>query len=233
MESYEFTRLILGIVFVAAIVIYFLNRTLLKKYTFSSIFVTRTAIFAAFSVILYLVPFLKFKLPFFPAFLEIHLDEVPILIAGFAYGPFSAIIITIVKTLVKLPFTSTLGVGELADLIYTLAFVIPASLIYKKNKSIKGSLVSVLFGSVCQIIVASFVTSFGILYFYMYVMGLSEQTIIAMCKAVNPAVNSLGFTFLLFVALPFNAIKNAIVIVLTFLLYKRLHTFIDSKLEKN
>lgn len=233
MDSYTFTRLILGILFVLIISIYFLNKTILKKYAFTSKFVTRTAIFAAFSVILYLVPFLKFKLPIFPAFLEIHLDEVPILIAGFAYGPFSAIIITIVKTLIKLPFTSTLGVGELADLIYTLAFVIPASLIYKRNKSIKGSLVSVLIGSVCQIIVASFITSFAILYFYMYVMGLSEQVIIAMCKAVNPAVDSLGFTFLLFVALPFNALKNAIVIVFTFLLYKRLHTFIDTKLEKN
>ena len=233
MDGLEFTRLILGILFALIIGIYFLNKTFLKKSSFTSKFVTRTAIFAAFSVVLYLVPFLKFKLPIFPAFLEIHLDEVPILIAGFAYGPLSAIIITIVKTLIKLPFTSTLGVGELADLIYTLAFVIPASLIYKKNKSIKGSLISVLLGSVCQIIVASFVTSFGILYFYMYVMGLSEQTIIAMCKAVNPAINSLGFTFLLLVALPFNALKNAIVIAFTFLLYKRLHTFIDSKIEKN
>ena len=52
---------------------------------------------------------------FFPSFLEIHFDEVPAFIAGFAYGPMSAVFILIVKTLVKLPMTITAGVGENDD----------------------------------------------------------------------------------------------------------------------
>ena len=233
MSAFDLTRTIIGIVFVLGLVVVFFNKTFLAKKTFTSKFITRCAIFSAFSIILYLVPFLKFSLPIFPAFLEIHLDEVPILIAGFAYGPASAVVITIVKTLVKLPFTSTMGVGELADLIYTIAFVVPTAIIYKRNKTLKNSLIAILIGSLFQLVVSSFVTSFAILQFYMSVMGLSEQVILSMCQAVNPAVTSLGFTFLFLVALPFNALKNAFVIVITFILYKRMHTFIDVKLEKN
>lgn len=233
MNSFDMTRMIIGIVLALGVAAVFINKTFLKRNSFTSKFITRCAIFSAFSVILYLVPFLKFQLPIFPGFLEIHLDEVPILISGFAYGPLSAVVITIVKTLIKIPFTKTMGVGELADLIYTLAFVIPASIIYKRKRNINNSLIAVLVGSGVQLVVSCFVTSFAILNFYMAVMGLSKEAILGMCQAVNPAVTSLGFTFLIMVALPFNAIKNALVIVITFLLYKRMHTLIDKKIEKN
>jgi len=49
--------------------------------------ITRIAVFGAMSTILYVIPVFKFSLPFFPSFLEIHIDEIPAFIAGFAYGP--------------------------------------------------------------------------------------------------------------------------------------------------
>ena len=179
------------------------------------------------SIILYLVPGLKFSVPIFPTFLEFHFDEVPALIAGFAYGPLSGFFVILVKTLVKLPTTNTMCVGEIADFIYSAAFVIPASLIYKKHRSIKGALVSLSIATLIQVIVSSFVTSFLILDFYIFMMGWPKVAIINMCKAANPHVTSLGFTFLLYIALPFNALKDAAVVLITFLLYKRLHVIID------
>ena len=209
------------------LLIFAFYRLIGKKLHITTAFITKTAIFAAISIILYTVPYLKFGLPIFPAFLEIHLDEIPAFIAGFAYGPFCGFAIILIKTIVKLPLTSTLGVGELADFIYSIAFVVPAAIIYKHHKNIKGALLGLGISTVIQLVVSSFITSFPILNFYMYVMGLSEKTILAMCQAVNPNVTSLGFTFLLYVALPFNAIKDGIVILVTFILYKRLHTLID------
>ena len=151
----------------------------------------------------------------------------PAFIAGFAYGPLSAFIIIAIKTIVKLPLTTTLCVGELADFLYSAAFVIPAAFIYQKYRHPKGAVIGLSIGCVTQLVVASLFTSFVMLDFYMFVMGLSKESILKMCQAANPNVNDLGFTFLLLVALPFNAFKDAIVLGLTLILYKRLHRLID------
>lgn len=190
-------------------------------------FIARTAIFAAISIILYCVPFLKFSVPFFPSFLEIHFDEIPALIAGFAYGPLSGFFVIFIKTIAKLPFTNTACVGELADFIYSCAFIIPASFAYKKMHSFKGAIFSILIGIGVQVVVSCFVTTYLMLDFYSFMYHLPLETILGMCQAINPNVSSLGMPFLLMVALPFNLFKDAIVGIVTILVYKKLHTLID------
>ena len=190
-------------------------------------FLARTAIFAAMSIILYVVPVFTFNLPIFPSFLSIHLDEIPALIAGFAYGPLSAFFIIVVKTLVKLPMSHTLCVGELTDLILSCAFILPAAFIYKKHRNLKGAGVSILIGVAAQIIVACFVTTFLMLNFYIFVMGFKEETILKMCQAVNPSITNIKWSYFFMIALPFNALKDAMVAVATFVLYKHLHRLID------
>ena len=233
MDKYDLTRLVIAIAIMLLVVVFCISKIVSKKSPITTKFIARTGLFAAMSIILYLVPGLKFAVPFFPSFLEFHFDEVPALIAGLAYGPLSGFFVILVKTLVKLPMTSTMCVGEIADFIYSAAFVIPAALIYKKNRSIKGALIGLLIATVIQIFTSAFITSFLILDFYIFMMGWPKQVIINMCKAANPRVTSLGWTFFFFVGIPFNAMKDAIVVVITFLLYKRLHKVIDKIGEKN
>ncbi len=233
MDKFDLTRLVIGIAFALVAVVFLISKLFSKKNPITTKFIARTGLFAAMSIILYLVPGLKFSVPFFPSFLEFHFDEVPALIAGFAYGPLSGFFVILVKTLVKLPMTNTMGVGELADFIYSAAFIIPAAIIYKKKRSIKGALVGLLIATAIQILVSSFVTSFLILDFYIFMMGWPKVVILNMCKAANPNVTSLGWTFLFLVAVPFNAMKDAIIVIITFLLYKRLHRVIDKLGEKN
>ena len=198
------------------------------KKIFSNGFIAKTALFSAISIILYCVPFLKFSLPIFPSFLEIHLDEIPAFIAGFAYGPLSGCVVVLIKTIVKLPMTSTACVGELADLLYSLAFVLPATLVYKKMHSIKGAIVSILIGTVVQVITASLFTTFVMLDVYVWLMPfLTKDMILEMCSKINPWITDLQWKFLIAVAVPFNALKDAMVVVVTLLLYKRLHLLID------
>ena len=220
-------RMISSIAFFAMVFVWLFAKNSSKKHVVSTKFITRSAVFAAISIVLYIVPYFNIALPIFPAFLKIHIDEVPALIAGFAYGPLSAVFVVVVKTLAKLPMTSTVGVGELADLIYSISFVVPAAIIYKKHKSFKGAFIGLGISMIIQIIVASFVTTFLILDFYMFVMGWPEAVILKMCQAVNPMITSIRWPFLFMVSVPFNAFKDAIVIIITILLYKRLHTFID------
>ena len=227
-------RGIISIAVMAMVFIWLFAKNTSKKHIISTKFITRSAVFAAISIILYIVPYFNIALPIFPAFLKIHIDEVPVFIAGFAYGPWSAVFILLVKTLAKLPMTSTGGVGELADLIYSAAFIIPAAIIYKKHKTLKGAFIGLGVGTIFQLVVSCFVTTFLILKFYIFVMGMSEGMILGMCQAINPKITNLQWPFLFFVSLPFNALKDVVVILITILLYKKMHRFIDRlEQEKN
>ena len=216
------TGLFIVVAFVVVFLAKFLAKFFFKGNVMTTRFIARTAVFAAISIILYTVPFLKFSLPIFPSFLEIHLDEIPAFIAGFAYGPLSGALVILIKTIVKLPLTNTACVGEFADFIYSMVFVIPAAIIYKRHRTIKGAFISMGVATVIQIMTASFVTTFVMLDAYSKLYHLPKAVILGMCQKINPAITSLGFPFLLMVALPFNALKDAIVVILTFLLYKRL-----------
>ena len=222
MGTLEIVRLIIVFVFMVIVLARVIAKLFFKGNPMTTKFIARTAVFAAISIILYTVPFFKFSLPIFPAFLEIHLDEIPALMAGFAYGPLSGFLVILVKTVVKLPLTGTAGVGELADFIYSAVFIIPAAFIYKKHRTIKGALIALLVATGVQVAVSSFVTTFVMLDIYSILYHLPKAVILAMCQKINPAVSDLGFPFLLMVALPFNALKDAIVVAVTFLLYKRL-----------
>ena len=222
MSAYDIVRLIIVFVFMVIVLGKLIAKLFFKGNPMTTKFIARTAVFAAISIILYTVPFLKFSLPIFPAFLEIHLDEIPAFMAGFAYGPLSGFMVVLVKTIVKLPLTGTAGVGELADFIYSTAFVLPAAFIYKKHRTLKGAFVSVLVATAIQIVVSSLCTTYIMLDTYSKLYHLPKAVILSMCQKINPAVKDLGIPFLLMVALPFNALKDAIVVLVTMLLYKRL-----------
>ena len=227
MNKFDLTRLVIAVACIVLAGVFMLAKLVKKKNPITTKFIARTGLFAAMSIILYIVPGLTFGVPFFPAFLEFHFDEVPALIAGFAYGPLSGFFVILVKTLVKLPFTSTMGVGELADFIYSSVFIIPAAFMYKKNRSVKGGFIALLISTAIQVLVSSLITSFLMLDFYIFMMGFPKEAILGMCQAANPRITSLGWTFWAYVGVPFNAMKDAIVVLITFILYKRLHRVID------
>ncbi len=194
----------------------------------------RSGVFAAISIILYVVPFFNLSLPIFPDFLKLHFDEIPVFIAGFAYGPVSAIFILIVKTLVKLPMTITFGIGEFVDFFYSLIFILPATLIYKKRKNIKSALVGFAIGTLFQIVFSCIVTTFVVLNVYTSIVGMSKEFLLSACQSINKNITSLTWPFMLFAVLPFNALKDVIVVIVTMILYKRLHRVIDKiEAQKN
>jgi riboflavin transporter FmnP len=228
MDKLQITRLIISLdINLLSFVIVFVKCKKDDHKIFTTKFITRVAIFSAISTILYIVPYLKFPVPFFPSFLEIHFDEIPALIAGFAYGPLAGFFVILIKTIIKLPLTSTLCVGEIADLIYGLTLVIPASLIYKNKRTLKNAFIGLGVSTLIQVVVSSFLTTFVMLDFYIFVMGFSKEALLGMCQAANPNITSLSWPFLLMVGLPFNLFKDILLCFLTALLYKRLHRLID------
>ena len=115
-------------------------------------------IFTGFSIVLY---FLKFNLPFiFPSFLEINFSLLPIIIIGFMFGPVEGMTLVLLRAIIKIPFTSTFCVGELADVLIGIPVVLITSLIYLKIHNKKGALISLIFGIFVWIISGVFTNYF-------------------------------------------------------------------------
>ncbi len=208
-----------------------------KKRTINLI--VRVAIFGSLAIILYCVPYLQFSLPFTPSFLKIHFDEIPILIAGYAFGPVEAIIIIVLKSLFKLiqDIPETGGIGVLADFIYTCAFILPAVFIYKKHRNLKGAIVSFAIGLTSQLLISCVVGLYLIyplygFYFSPTCKSYDEAMVVvgslfgALDKSITTAKDpSIMYKFLL----PFNLIKDGIVGLMTFAVYKPIRLLIEKK----
>ena len=128
--------------------------------------------------------------------------------------------------------TSSLSVGELGDMFYSFALVIPAALIYKKNRTFKGAAIGLAVGVACNLIATSIVNLYTIFQFYKFVYGFEDGYIAGAFNAIfNWGITSDLDPRLAILLLPFNIIKNAIVVGVTFIAYKPLR-FICEKVYK-
>ena len=95
-----------------------------------------TAVLGAISGILML---LEFPLPLIPPFVKMDFSELPVVLGGFIMGPLNGSLIAVIKIVLNflLNGTSTAGVGEIANLIYSLGYMLPAVFIYHKFRSKK------------------------------------------------------------------------------------------------
>ena len=166
---------------------------------------------------------LKVPLPFMPPFMSFDFSGIVEIIGGFAMGPGAAVGIITVKILVKsiLQGTGSVWTGELQNFILSCAYVLPAVLIYYRRKTKATAKLGMAVGTVLCAIVAVFTNLFIIIPFYVTVAHLPADAMIAMCTAVNPFITSeLGLA--LWGIIPFNLIKNGVLSLLTFVMYKRL-----------
>ncbi len=168
------------------------------------------SLFTAISVVLLMVPFLRFPLIPAAAFLEYDAMDVPILIGGFALGPAAGFLITALAAIVQgFTVSSSSGLyGIIMHFIATGAFVGVSAAIYKKNRSVKKLIVALVCGALSMTAVMIPANIFITPLF----MGVSRSVVINM---------------LLPVFLPFNLLKSFINAAVTFLVYMPLKGVIE------
>lgn len=178
---------------------------------------TKIAILGALAFILMLF---EFPLPVAPSFYKLDLSEVPVLVGGFALGPIAAIVIEALKNVLNIIFTgsTTAYVGELANFIVGCAFVVPAAIIYKRNKSKSSAIKGLIVGTICLVIAGALMNVYVLLPLYSRFMELDK--IIEAGNMIFKGVKDVS-TFVLFCVVPFNLIKGIIVSAITALVYKR------------
>lgn len=173
----------------------------------------------------FILMFLDFPLGFVaPGFMKVDLADVPALIAGFAMGPTSGVLVQLIKNILNLFKTSTGGVGELSNFIVGSVFVLASSLYYKKNKTMKGAYIGLAIGTIAMSLLAMASNYFFIYPLYARI-AIPMETIIAMGQAIFPSIETLWDMMILSV-LPFNILKGAINSVVTAFLYKRVRKYL-------
>ena len=186
---------------------------------------TGTAMLGAVAAVLM---YLEFPIPIMPAFVKLDVSELPALIASFAYGPVSGILVCLIKNLIKLPSTSTAAVGELFNFVMGALFVGVAGLIYKRNKTRKGAIVGALLGALVMAVVSVPYNYFIVYPAYVVMYHLPLDAIIGMYQAINPSVDGL-LTCLITFNFPFTLFKGLLDAALCFLIYKPLSPILHGR----
>ncbi len=163
---------------------------------------------------------IELSVPIMPVFIKLDFSELPALIAAFAYGPIYGTAVCLIKNLLHLFVTNTAGVGELANFLMGIFFVVPAGLVYNKIKSRKGALIGSVVGAAVMG-VACVLINYFITYPIYYNLLMPESVILSMYQAILPSVDSI-FKSLLIFNLPFTFAKGIIVSIICFLIYKKL-----------
>lgn len=173
------------------------------------------ALFTAMAYVLYL-PWLEFSL--FPAvpFMKVDFSNSFVMIAGFALGPVAGVVVGVLKEILHaLTFSQTVGIGEVANILMLLPYVLIPSLIYKKYKGIKVVIFSLAIGWLAQTIWSVPVNYLLTFPFFYSAMGYGSWAD--------------GMQFYLGVwywAVLFNFIKCMLITVAVMLLYKPLSRLI-------
>ena len=182
--------------------------------------ITRIAILSAVAMVIML---LDFPVPVAPSFYKLDLSEVPVLIGGFALGPLEAVIIELLKNLLKLIIkgTSTGFIGELANFVTGCAFVLPASLIYSKGKTKSNAVKGLIVGSLVFIVFGDLFNHFILIPAYVSILHYPLEAIVAAGSAIFPTLVTNQITMVLVCVTLFNTFKAILVSAVTLLLYKR------------
>ena len=198
-------------------------RTKVKKIAFIGLMGAVSAVLMLF----------RFPIPFMPPFLSFDLSGLMEMLGGFMFGPMAAACIIVVKILLQLVMQGSfsLGTGELQNLILSCSYVLPALIIYHRNKSKKKAITGMAVSTIFVSVMAVFTNLYLIIPFYVKLFGMSMDDIITMCRTVNPAMKNVT-TMAVFGLLPFNLIKYGVTSLVTFIVYKRLSRVIKGIISK-
>lgn len=203
-------------------------------------------ILTAISYILYILPKLIpiFNFPIFPGWLDFQVSDLPALLGGFAIGPWAAVVIIVIKCLLKMPMTGTMCVGEITDIIVGIAFTVPASIMYQRRKNRKGAIAGMAIGTASAIVVSMLANWLISVPFYAttmfgkgdYATGLAILT--NALSTLYPWITTENFyvNYIFIGVLPFNALRCIVCAVVSYFVYKplskALHWEIKTKKQK-
>ena len=199
----------------------------MTRKTVSAKLIARVGVLGAIAALLFLIP----GIPIVPPIYKLDFSTVPVLLGGFSLGPVPGLLILLVKDLVGLTNSSSMGVGELADFLASAAMMLTAVAIYRRHHSRRGALIGLIAGTAVMTAAAALINYYIVIPFYVAAMNMPAEAIVSMIGKVVPAVDSLP-RLIAFATTPFNLLKGVVLSVITFLLYKRLSPLLKGEQKR-
>ena len=178
------------------------------------------SLFSALSYVLMLI-----HLPYkHLGFLEIEFSDIPAVIAALQYGPLAGVVVELIKNLIKaITASTTSGIGELANFLISIAYIIPVGLLYKirkaKNAKKESSAAAIgnwknsiyliaafVIGTICMVAAGASLNYFFMIPLYAKLFG-GMEIIVGAAAGTIPAIKDLGSLVLLGIT-PFNVMKG-------------------------
>lgn len=175
----------------------------------------RIGMMCAISTVLGFFP--EIPMAFFAPWLKLDFAYVPMLLTGFSLGFIPGFLVLLVKNLFQFLTSNSAGIGQIADMLMGTAMLLPAVLIYRRNRTRNGALIGMAVGTLAMIAVGMITNRYLLLPFF---LG----------DGFTGYMDSHPFILLTAVA-PFNLVKGLVVSVVTFLLYKHLSPFLKRGLK--
>jgi len=151
------------------------------------------------------------RIPVVPAapFLRFDPKDVIIIIGGFLYGPVSALIISVIVSLIEMFTATDTGLwGCIANILSSCSLICTASIIYKIRKTLGGAIIGLTAGVILMTIVMA-VWNYIAVPLYQANEFVSTQQLREMVKGM-----------LIPVFIPFNLFKGSVNAVFAILLFK-------------
>ncbi|MCZ2259488.1 ECF transporter S component [Sporosarcina sp. G11-34] len=159
----------------------------------------------------------NFPLPAIPGFLKFDFGEIPAVLAILTMGPVAGITVEVIKNVLHWFFTGSptgVPVGEIANLVTGILFILPIYFIFNKYRSNKGLASGLIVGTLSMAIGMSFLNYVVFLPMYTYFLNMPATTGDAL------------YTMIILGILPFNLIKGIIIMVISLLLYNSMKQWI-------
>ncbi|MHC1749970.1 MAG: ECF transporter S component [Cellulosilyticaceae bacterium] len=179
------------------------------------------------SIAVILMQFGAIKLPaIFPSFLEIDFSEVPAIVAILTINPIAGLIVVVIKNILKAAiFGSSTGyVGELANMLISIGYILPLMLISKKGRDIKKVTSGIVLGILGMMFAGAVVNYFITIPLYAKVF-MPMETIVEMGNVINPAIVD-KFTLVMYAITPFNLLKGVLVAIVSVVFVKAINPVI-------
>lgn len=165
----------------------------------------------------------NFPLPALPGFLKIDFSEIPAVLAVMTLGPVAGILVELLKNVLYWFLSGSptgVPVGEIANFVTGVLFIMPIYFIFNKFRNSRGLTVGLVSGTVSMAVGMSILNYLVFLPAYTFFLNA-------------PPVTGDGlYTMIVLGILPFNLIKGVILMVITLLLFKSMQNWISQQHRK-
>jgi len=166
-------------------------------------FVVKVGVFSAIAFVLQVIgSMMSIKVA---GFLEVEISDLPAMIISLAIGPMAGLMVELIKNLLHTTMTSTGFVGEFANFVVNGVFVVVLGILYRRNKTKKGAIISLIIATLALAVIGVFVNMFIMLPLYMPNADFVTRLNLA-----------------LYTIAPFNLARGAVLSMITIFIYKRI-----------